>query len=118
VSSALLEGLRAGSFAYIGGMVLNSYGLPTAKVGVSGMGCPAGDKCWFMEMLNGVPPIKKLAELHDPFIDWSVNAFKMTSNNAAWYKVVTIPPFFIPGCAASATCVTAGLVIASESEGK
>lgn len=117
LSDALLEAMKSGALAYTGAFVLNTWGDPTAKVGVSGLGCPTGDKCWYLDLMNGVPPIKSLAEVHDPFIDWSVNAYG-SIGGSAWYKAVTIPPFAVVGCAANPSCVTGGIIIASENEGR
>jgi hypothetical protein len=114
LESALLDGLMAGAFAFVGASLVDAFGDPTALVGVSGAGCPTGDRCWVLELLNGFPPTKALAELHDPFIDWSSRAF--AQGGSGWFKAVTIPPFAVPGCASSGPCVTAGLVIATDGE--
>lgn len=116
IDSALLSGIKGAGLAYTGKLVLNSFGDPDALVGVSGVGCPTGDRCWYFQMANGFPPLKHLAELHDPFINWSVDAFRSLGENG-WYKAVTIAPFIVPGCLASQPCVAAGITITRENEG-
>lgn len=112
---ALLQGIKAAGLAYTGKVILNAYGEPDSLVGVAGAGCPAGDQCWYFQMANGFPPLKNLAELHDPFINWSVKAFGSIGENG-WYKAITIPPFVVPGCLASDGCVAAGITIVREDE--
>ncbi|AVR95335.1 hypothetical protein C9I28_06050 [Pseudoduganella armeniaca] len=112
---ALLQGIKAAGLAYTGKVILNAYGEPDSLVGVAGAGCPAGDQCWYFQMANGFPPLKNLAELHDPFINWSVKAFGSIADNG-WYKAITIPPFLVPGCLASDGCVAAGITIVREDE--
>jgi len=118
VGDALLNGLKGAGLAYTGKLVLNAYGEPDSLVGVSGKGCPTGDGCWYFQMANGLPPLKHLAELHDPFINWSTKALQNIGDigNSGWYKAVTIAPFIVPGCLASAPCVTGGIVIVSDDE--
>jgi hypothetical protein len=115
IGQSLLDGLKGAGIAYTGKLILNAYGEPDSLVGVAGAGCPTGDQCWFLQMANGFPPVKNLAELHDPFINWSVKAFGTIGENG-WYKAVTIPPFLVPGCAASSGCVAAGITIVREDE--
>jgi len=115
VNQALLSGIKGAGLAYTGKLVLNAYGDPDSLVGVSGAGCPTGDQCWYFQMANGFPPLKHLAELHDPFINWSVKAFGSIGENG-WYKAVTIAPFVVPGCLASDACVSAGITIVREDE--
>ena len=117
VNEALLGGLKGAGLAYAGTMVLNQFGDPDALVGVKGAGCPTGDQCWYFQMANGLPPLKHLAELHDPFINWSVRAFGSIAENG-WYKAVTIAPFVVPGCLASDACVAGGITIVREDEGR
>lgn len=115
VGQALLTGLKGAGLAYTGTLILDAYGNPDALVGVAGAGCPTGDQCPIFQLANGFPPLKHLAELHDPFIGWSIHAFESVGQSA-WYKAVTIPPFVVPGCLATAACVTAGIVIVNEDE--
>lgn len=112
---ALLTGLQGASLAYVGTLAFDAFANPGALVGVSGIGCPRGDQCWFLELLNGAPPVSNLAQLHDPFIDLSIDAFGALADNP-FYLAVTIPPFVVPGCAASVGCVTAGIAIVKEDE--
>ncbi|GAA0431905.1 hypothetical protein ACFOY5_20605 [Massilia aurea] len=115
VGRSLLDGIKGAALAYSGKLVLNSFGDPDSLVGVSGVGCPTGDQCWYFKMANGFPPLKNLAELHDPFINWSIKAFETVGQNG-WYKAVTIAPFIVPGCLASDECVAAGITIVREDE--
>lgn len=115
VGQALLTGLKGAGLAYTGTLILDAYGNPDSLVGVAGAGCPTGDQCWYFQLANGFPPLKHLAELHDPFIGWSMDAFQ-SIGQSAWYKAVTIPPFIVPGCLATAACVTAGITIVKEDE--
>jgi hypothetical protein len=115
VEKSLLQGIKAGGLAYTGKLFLNAYGDPGSLVGVEGAGCPLGDQCWYFQMANGFPPLKNLAELHDPFITWSEKAFGSIAENG-WYKAVTIAPFIVPGCLSSAPCVTGGMIIVRDDE--
>jgi hypothetical protein len=116
VNDAFMNGLKGATVAYVGKLALDAFGDPDSKVGVSGAGCPTGDQCWYFEMANGFPPLKHLAEMHDPFIDFSVKAFGSIAESG-WYKAVTILPFVPLGCAATTSCVTAGIVLTREDEG-